>query len=362
LALAEIENPANVANEASIPSMTRRSLVLGLMFLSAGGCGLHPHRTGPGGRDGGWVVRPAEELGLDTTALRRHQQLCVDSGADACLVAYRGVIVQEWYGPSYEEPMPTMSSVKSWTSVLAMILLQQGKLQLDAPVSEYYPEWVAGREAGVTVRQLLTMTAGLATRTGSEPGPGQSIGYARDKNAFVAALRLDHGPGARWEYSNEGAQVLSPVLEHAAGMPLEEFASKELFVPLGMTRTALRLDEYGTPWTYADAKTTLRDFATIGQLMLNRGRWGGRQIVDSTLIDSLVAPLALNPGYGMLWWRTPDPPGFAAMGFLDTDCFVFPTLDLVVARLQSRPKEDVVPYLSPATLGLFREIVSPLLQ
>jgi CubicO group peptidase (beta-lactamase class C family) len=184
-----------------------------------------------------WQSADAAEVGLDTTALREHRALCERSGADACLVAFDGRIVQEWYGPRYAEPMPTMSSMKSWTALLAMLLVDEGKLDLDAPAARYIPRWSAGAEAGVTVRQLLTMTAGLRRRFGEAPGPEQSIGYVGDKNAFVLGLPLDFAPGTRWEYSNEGAQLLSPILEAAAGMPLDRYAHERLFVPLGMGST-----------------------------------------------------------------------------------------------------------------------------
>jgi CubicO group peptidase (beta-lactamase class C family) len=299
-------------------------------------------------------------LGLDTTALHEHQALCAQSGADACLIAYRGLIVQEWYGPEYEEPVPTMSSVKSWTALLALLLEQEGKLDLDAPVARYIPQWTGGAEAGVTVRHLLTMTAGLRQRTEEAPGPRQSIGYVTDKNAFALSLSPDDPPGTRWEYSNEGVQILSPVLEAAAGVPLEDYARETLFIPLGMTETSLRLDAAGNPWTYADAKTTLRDFATICQFMLNGGRWGGRQVIAESAIQSAVRPTAQNPQYGMLWWLIPDPAGFAAMGYLDTSCFAFPALDMVVARVQARPKHSAtMGYINPSTFALYRRIALP---
>lgn len=312
---------------------------------------------------GSWERAEPAALGLDTAALRHHQALCEASGADACLVAFRGFIVQEWYGPNYAEPAPTMSSVKSWTGLLAMLLAQEGKLDLDAPASRYIPEWTAGAEAGVTVRQLLTMTAGLRRRFGEEPGPGQSVGYVSDKNAFVLGLPLDVAPGTQWEYSNEGAQLLSPILEAAAGMPLDRYAAEKLFIPLGMTATSLRLDEAGHAWTYADAKTTLRDFAAIGQLMLNGGTWGQRRILPETAVRALVEPIPLNPEYGMLWWLTLDPPGYATVGYLDTNCFVFPTLGLVVARMQARPSPTASSaYVRPETFALFKQIVAPVLS
>ena len=292
--------------------------------------------------DDGWDTVDPAVAGLDTLALRLHRERCERSAADACLVAHRGKIVQEWYGPAYQEPMHTMSSVKSWTGLLAGILIQEGRLGLDDPVARWIPEWRAGAEAGVTVRHLLTMTSGLQRRWSVSHDGRRGVGEEADKNAFVFSLPLDYAPGTRWSYSNEGVQLLSPILQRAAGEPLEEFARKRLFEPLDMGSTRLRLDEAGNVWTYADAATSLRDFAKVCQLMLQGGRWKDRQVVPEEWVQLSVRPIPQSSEYGMLWWIVPG--GYATQGYLDTNCYVFPEQELVVARMQSRPKAGAVTY------------------
>ena len=305
--------------------------------------------------DDGWTTADPAALGLDTTALAGHLDACRQSGADACLVAYRGQIVQEWYGPGYAEPMPTMSSVKSWTGLLAGILIADGALGLDDPVADWVPEWTAGAEAGVTVRHLLTMTSGLDQRT----EPGESVDFEARKTAFVLALPLDRAPGEGWSYSNEGVQLLSPILERAAGVPLETFARERLFRPAGMHRTALAVDADGDANTFADAATTLRDFARIGQLMLQGGVWDGRQVVPAAWVRASVEPVPQNPGYGRLWWLEGDEDGafaYGTQGFRNTDCWVFPEAEVVVARMQAGERDgvDYYPAARPALLAFLR--------
>lgn len=306
----------------------------------------------------GWRVADAAELGLDTAALTRHRLLCERSGADACLVAYGGRIVQEWYGPEYRAPMPTMSSVKSWTALLVGLLIEDGKIgSVDDPVSRWIPEWRAGAGAGVTLRHLLTMTSGLRRRWGRGAGD-EMVGGTADKNALVLSLPLDQAPGERWEYSNEGAQLLSPILERAAGRPLHEYAAERLFRPLGMDSTSLRLDAAGHAWTYADARTTLRDFARICQLALDGGRWNGKQVVPEAWIRAVLTPSPRNPSYGFLWWLGSDPAVYATRGYLDTDCEAYPEWGLVVARMQGRPRPDApVRYRTSETTRLLAEVV-----
>jgi CubicO group peptidase (beta-lactamase class C family) len=183
-------------------------------------------------------------------------------------------------------------------------------------------------------------------------GPRQSVGFVvDDKNAFVFSLPLDAEPGARWAYSNEGVQLLSPLLSRTAGEPIQDYARRRLFEPLGMANTRLHVYPQGVAWTYADLETTPRDLVRIGQMMLQRGRWDGEQVVPEAWVEASVTPIPQNPDYGLLWWLD-VPGGFAARGYLDTDVYVLPERDLVVVRMQSKPAWAPESYRS-AALDLF---------
>ncbi|HEX8209145.1 MAG TPA: serine hydrolase [Longimicrobium sp.] len=294
-----------------------------------------------------WPVASPTALRMDTAALAAHRRLCSASGADACVVVHRGSLVDEWYGPRYAEPIGAMSSTKSVTGLLAGMLVGDGKLSTDHPVSRYIPEWRAGAAGGVTVRHLLSMTSGLP----DFPPGVREVGSASDKEAFTFGLGLVARPGASWAYSNDGAFLLSPLLDRAAGEPIEDYARRRLFGPLGMRTTRLYVYPEGQAWTHADMQTTARDLARVGQLMLNGGRWGGVQIVPEEWVRESVRPSQPhNPRYGLLWWIVPD--GYAAFGYLDTNVYVFPERDLVVVRMQSKLVEGATRY-EPAAYDLF---------
>ena len=227
-----------------------------------------------------------------------------------------------------------MSSTKSIAGLLTGMLIADGKLALEDPVGNYLPEWREGRRGEVTVKHLLTMTSGLERRT-KEQG---SVGFVSDKNAFVRKLTPTKAPGSLWSYSNEGAQLLSPILDAAAGEPIQKYAKRRLFQPLGMRETQLHLDPAKHAWTYADMETTPRDMARIGQLMLERGRWHEEQIVSDSWVSESTAPQqAHKRDYGYLWWLHPELGGYAALGYLSTDIHVFPKQQLVIVRTQSKP-------------------------
>jgi CubicO group peptidase (beta-lactamase class C family) len=230
-----------------------------------------------------------------------------------------------------------MSTTKSITGILVGMLIDDGRIpSIDEPVCTYVQEWCDGIRGAVTVGHLLSMTSGLPRYT------DRSVGFVGDKNAFVIGLTPENPPGATWAYSNEGAQLLSPVLDRAAGRPIQDYARDRLFEPLGMKDTRLNLDQQRHAWTYADMQTTPRDLLRIGELMLNRGRIGSRQVVSRKWVEaSTTASQVLNDRYGLLWWLLPEIDGFAALGHLDTDVLVVPSRRLIIVRMQSKPAPGV---------------------
>lgn len=308
----------------------------------------------PGAGDGFWRRADPAELGLDATVLARHRELCEQTGADACLVVRGRRIADEWYSPRYKSPMYAMSATKSITGLLVGMLSDAGKLALDDPVCKYLPAWCESPRSKVTLRHLLTHTSGLPQMK------KDGVGTVTDKDPFVVALQLVAAPGARWSYSNEGVQLLSPILDAAGGEPIQDFARRRLFAPVGMSETRLHLDASGHAWTYADMETTPRDLARIGLLMLDHGRWNERQIVSSDWVKrSTMRSQTLNPRCGLLWWRFDDPTGFAALGYLDNNLYVFPGLDLVVVRMQSAPAPRAQGRYEERALPLFPRMILP---
>ena len=302
--------------------------------------------------DGFWQTAAPASLGLNVAAVNNHRLLCQRSGADACLIIRRGKIVQGFYSTRYRLPMMAMSSTKSITGILVGMLIDDGKIKsIDEPVCTYISEWCAGPRSKVTLRHLLSMTSGLPRMY------EEGVASTNEKNEFVIKLPLATAPGAKWDYSNEGVQLLSPILDKAAGEAIQDYARKRLFEPLGMKETRLHLDAKQHAWTYADMETSARDFARIGMLMLNKGVWGKRQIVSRKWVEESTKPSqALKPGYGLLWWLYENPHGFWAQGYLDTNLYVFPEQQLVIVRMQSKPIEHDVSYGREAST-IFNQLV-----
>jgi len=221
-----------------------------------------------------WPAADADTMGLSADALQEHLDRCKKSGAFGCLVAYKGRVVQEWYRIEHRNPfVDTRSAVKSWTGLLTGMLIADGAIDsVGVPVAKWIPEWTAGAQAGVTIRHLVTMTSGLSDRTGNRmtiPPPdsvtaaglpsGPGVVAAENTTGSVFDLQLDFPPGKRFSYSNEGVQLLSPILERAAGMPLARYARERLYVIPSLKMVVVRLGRADRRWSDAEFLARLLD-------------------------------------------------------------------------------------------------------
>lgn len=234
---------------------------------------------------------------------------------------------------------------KSVTSLLWGIAQGEGHMpQLDTPALDLYPELAdlktAGREK-VTLRQLFTMTSGLAWE---EPirywlGNDETGLYWRSSQARYLFDRPLAPGGTVFNYNGGATAVLADILARRTGMPFQDYAQQKLFAPLGITDWEWQKDVRMRPMAFAGLRLRPRDLATIGQLVLQQGQWQGRQVVPAQWIaESLKAHVETGDGlqYGYQWWSgTVEALGgrhrwYAGFGNGGQRLYIVPTLDLVV--------------------------------
>ena len=219
------------------------------------------------------------------------------------------------------------SAPKSAPATLVGIALGQGRLaSLDQPVVALMPEWAAlnpdPRAAAITLRHLLTMTAGFAVDDAAGTAPP-----ARPPDAW--ARPLGSAPGQTFAYDNALVPMLAAVLEKACGMPLADYARQALVTPLAMREPSYR----------RGVQVRTEDMARLGQLFLQKGVWDGRQLVPEAFVIDATRPQnaggpPVSMPYGYMWWvlRTETPRrGFMASGYGGQLIWVYPPLDLVIA-------------------------------
>ena len=322
-----------------------------------------------------------ESVGISSERLARIDQMCVDAVKKGdlpgivSLVTRNGKIVH-WkaYGMADNQAGRTMkrddifriaSQSKAITSTAVMMLWEEGKFQLDDPISKYIPEFknpqvlksfryndttytTEPAKSEITIRHLITHTSGLGYGIidGNEQikmiyaKAGVTDLFTTEKITIaesvkkLAKLPLHHNPGEKFTYS-EGLDVLGYFIEIVSGMPFDQFLKSHIFDPLGMNDTRFYLPEekagrlvavqqktdgkwtkypvtfYDTDYPVKGAKSffsggaglssTAKDYATFLQMYLNGGELNGVRLLSRTTIDAIM-----GNQIGNVWGEDPE--------------------------------------------------------
>jgi CubicO group peptidase (beta-lactamase class C family) len=301
-----------------------------------------------------------EAVGMSSERLQRlHQRMqeFIDKGQVAgvvTLIARQGKVVH-YEAQGYrdrEEKVPMqkddlfviMSMTKPIASTALMMLHEEGKFRLNDPIAKWLPEFekmqvkVADGEGGtklvparpITVRHVLTHTAGLAT---GPLGGGSPVTTLRERVKRIAAAPLNFQPGDKWEYGS-ATDVVAALAEVMSGQNMDDFFRERIFKPLGMNDTYYNVPEpkWGRrahvyapqsdgsiqarplpnprPTTYfggvAGLTSTAADYFKFHQMILNGGEYRGVRLLSPKTVDLMISNhigeglLVTNkgPGYG----------------------------------------------------------------
>lgn len=152
-----------------------------------------------------------------------------------------GMANMEWGIPNAPETKFRLGSItKQFTAVLTLQLVEQGKIKLDAKISDYLPDYRKDIGDKVTVHHLLTHTSGIPSYTG-QPGFFENVSRNPYKvTDFVtkyASGNLEFEPGAKYAYNNSGYFLLGAIIERVTGKSYEQVLKENIFDPVGMKNT-----------------------------------------------------------------------------------------------------------------------------
>ncbi|TAG46837.1 MAG: class C beta-lactamase-related serine hydrolase [Betaproteobacteria bacterium] len=259
----------------------------------------------------------ATEVGLDAKLLEQaiaELPPAIDHGMHSMLVLRHGKLVLEQYWNGYDKDalQDIRSATKSITSLLTGVAIDKSLLLgVDEPIRDTlvsaYPNAPALAHA-ISIKHLLTMSNGLDCFDGdlSSPGHEDRMYLSRDWVAFFLALPLKDPPGSIGRYCTGGVVALGRIVAERGRRAIPTLADEWLFKPLGIDYVRwARFDDDRQTDTGGHLKVRPRDMAKLGQLVLQRGQWQGRQLVSAAWIEestSLQARIDGNLPYGYLWW------------------------------------------------------------
>jgi CubicO group peptidase (beta-lactamase class C family) len=203
------------------------------------------------------------------------------------------------------------------------------------------------RKRAITLHHALSMQTGL--RFSNSDDTGRFIYSQGSSLAFVLHRPLDFEPGSAFDYHDGNPQLISGVIQKAAGVSEEEFARRHLFSPLGIED--YQWERHGDGLTFGAFGLWLRprDMAKVGQMLVRGGDWNGRRILSAAWLAEATRPQTPAGDYGYYFWLYGDG-SFAARGHGGQKIHVWPALDLVVV-MTADPYSDIAE-LSPGLLDL----------
>lgn len=268
---------------------------------------------------------------------------------------------------SLTKPIATATSV--------MVLAQQSKLDLNATVATYMPDFAQNGKDAITIRHLLTHTGGLVADNSINDyanGPDEAF-------ANINALKLNAAPGETFVYSDVGFIVLGRIVEAVTGKDVHEFSQEHIFKPLNMTETSyLPSDELKSRaavteqrdghWMqgevhdprafalngvagHAGLFSTALDLARYATMMLNGGRLNDVQILNEATFALMTTPVEIPRGRRALGWDAKTgyssnrsdlmtSAAFGHGGFTGTGIWIDPAQNLFVVFLSNRVHPD----------------------
>lgn len=281
-----------------------------------------------------------ESMGIPSGALAALIDRLERQGSDphALAVARHGHVVTTgtWAPYRAEDATLVYSVSKTVLSAAVGFAVDEGLLDLDAPVASYFPETPApGRSATMRVRDLLAMA------TGHDADLVAPI-FGPDPVARLLEVEPEHTPGTHFTYNQAAPFLLSAAITRVTGQRLGEYLRPRLFEPLGIGRRWWsQVGDLDLGFTGLHAR--VGDVLALGQTLLDGGAFAGRQVLPAGWVD-LATEVHIDTGgagwtpdweegYGYLLWRSRH--GFRADGACGQLCLVVPEADLVVALTSS---------------------------
>ena len=242
------------------------------------------------------------------------------SGASLIVIRNGAVIDEEYFGTYTSSTRIPIASASKWLSALAIErLVEKQQMSWSDTIGQYFPAAPADKQ-NITLGQLFSHTSGLSSTDAS--CIGDHTNYTLDSCAQqILGTTLEYPPGTAFAYTGNGMQVGGRMAEIATGKSWDQLFQDEMITPLGMPHTdfnpASLLPPYQTiqnPQIAGGARSTLRDYANVVQMIAQHGSWNGTQylsaddIADMQRDQTHSAPVISTPdpfayGYGYGEWR-----------------------------------------------------------
>ncbi len=285
-----------------------------------------------------------------------------------------GALVHESYylGTADTDLRISWSVAKSFLSALMGIVLEAGDIaSIDDPVTKYAPSLTGSAYDGASIRNVLNMASGVEFDEDyldfnsdiNKMGRVLALGGSMDEFAAGLTGKIRE-PGVAWQYVSIDTHILGMVIRGATGRSIPDLMVEKLLAPLGLEADPYYVtDGSGVAFVLGGLNLRTRDYARLGQLFLQNGRWNGEQLVpESWVAASTVSSAPGLPddvGYGFQWWMPTDldEGEYFARGVYGQYIYISPRSNVVIA-LNSADRGFSETGTNAQNIRMFRKIAA----
>lgn len=316
---------------------------------------IHDHKTHPvrvvenGDAPQAWTFDSA----YNQKQIPQEFMTIIDSNdTHAFLVIQDGKLIYEKYWDGYDSAKisGSFSAAKSIISLLIGIAVDEGKIKsVEEPAGNYLPHFKTNGLDKVRIKDLLTMSSGTNYNESDKSYFSMNAYgyYGDDEEYMVSMMEKKEAPGVYWQYRSGDTQVLGLIVEKVFGQSISALVSERFMRPMGANADALwLLDGAGKhEKAFCCFNAVARDYAKFGQLVLNKGKWNGKQIVSEQYIAEATTPATSLKDrsendqpvdfYGYQYWMVNHSGvnAIAQNGLFGQYVYIIPEKNAVVVRL-----------------------------
>ncbi len=282
-----------------------------------------------------------------------------ENGTIAYVIIKNDSVWFENYYDGFDEDSKSnsFSMAKSYVSAMLGKALMEGHIKsLDQPVGDFLPEFRDDLAAKLTVGDLSSMASGTDWDEAyySPLSITTRAYFDDDLDKVINGLKVVEEPGQAYKYSSGDTQMLAMVIERATGKKLYDYLTESFWKPLGSENATLwqvDSEEHDMVKAYCCIASNAKDFARLGKLYKDHGKWQGKQLLDSAFVAKSIKPrFADSPEYGYGWWlkNVGDKEFFMMRGHLGQYVIVEPNDNVIIVRLgHSKGPGDAIATFTP---------------
>jgi len=266
----------------------------------------------------------------------------------AFLVIQNDSIKYEWYSKKndVETMFTSFSMSKSYISALIGIAIEEGHIKsVDEPITNYIKTFKHDGFDSITIEHVLNMRTGIDyVENYFNPFGNIPVAYyGRNLDKHMSKIKIKEAPDQKFDYISIATQILGVILEEATGKTVTEYLQEKIWSPIGTEYNASwSLDKKdGREKSFCCINARARDFAKLGKLYLQMGKWEGKQVIPEEWVKSSVEIDAETKDnfYQYQWWLEPEKGNYKkrvnymAQGILGQFVYVIPEKNTIIVRL-----------------------------